>query len=490
MNPPRKNDRVVLQLFRMMAQLILFWLSSPKASKSAKVTCCLNQEGFALITLVFLLGLSMTAFLISNLNASSIQSERKQRTAAALAEAKAALLGFASNINLSASCAGGANCARPGDLPCPDMDNDGDAEVSCGSASGSTGQVNRLGRLPWKTLGLSDLRDGDGERLWYAVSSNYKNNYRYSPLNSDSVGTITLRTSDGKVLNNAASTSGLVAVIISAGASLVREDGVTQVRGTPPEQNNPLNYLDVALNEDNADFVDGSANGFILGKIKNSLGREIVNDQMLSISASEVNHFMESSVLSFATQELLDYYCGTNNVSYPTKSCKASPPSGSGFFPNPASFSNTYCLGYGDVTALCSSQINGQSNSTRGRLPVINSAGSLIFTGTSANNWFQTNGWRELIYYAVAQPCGGGTYNCTGGGTQLTLTPLAPPNSSKQVILIASGAVLGGKSRNNNVDKSFEVNYLEGENFSPLDDTYSITIPNNPSNNDRQVSLP
>jgi hypothetical protein len=33
------------------------------------------------------------------------------------------------------------------------------------------GQAERLGRLPWKTLGLPDLRDGDGERLWYAVSS-------------------------------------------------------------------------------------------------------------------------------------------------------------------------------------------------------------------------------------------------------------------------------------------------------------------------------
>jgi hypothetical protein len=25
----------------------------------------------------------------------------------------------------------------------------------------------RMGRLPWKTLRLPDLRDGHGERLWY-----------------------------------------------------------------------------------------------------------------------------------------------------------------------------------------------------------------------------------------------------------------------------------------------------------------------------------
>ena len=32
------------------------------------------------------------------------------------------------------------------------------------------------GRLPWKTLAIPDLRDGAGERLWYAVSVRFKRN--------------------------------------------------------------------------------------------------------------------------------------------------------------------------------------------------------------------------------------------------------------------------------------------------------------------------
>ena len=49
----------------------------------------------------------------------------------------------------------------PGYLPCPDLDDDGWAESTCGSQDGHTGQAQRLGRLPWKTLGIPDLRDGD-----------------------------------------------------------------------------------------------------------------------------------------------------------------------------------------------------------------------------------------------------------------------------------------------------------------------------------------
>ncbi len=66
--------------------------------------------------------------------------------------------------------------------------------------TGETGQWQRLGRLPWKTLGLPDLRDAFGERLWYAVSSKHKGllNCTVSPACLDmgpeaALGTITVR---------------------------------------------------------------------------------------------------------------------------------------------------------------------------------------------------------------------------------------------------------------------------------------------------------
>src|SRR5690606_6213371 len=45
-----------------------------------------------------------------------------------------------------------------------------------------------LGRLPWRTLGLPELRDGWGECLWYAVAGSIKHNPKPLSLNWDSPG--------------------------------------------------------------------------------------------------------------------------------------------------------------------------------------------------------------------------------------------------------------------------------------------------------------
>ena len=92
---------------------------------------------------------------------------RRRATESALAEAREALIAYATARAIDPA-------VGPGYLPCPDLDNDGWAGATCGSLSGELGQDERLGRLPWKTLGIADLRDGDGERLWYAVSTKYK----------------------------------------------------------------------------------------------------------------------------------------------------------------------------------------------------------------------------------------------------------------------------------------------------------------------------
>ena len=137
--------------------------------------------------------------LVSSFSKATLQIERDKKTAEALAQAKEALIGYAINVQFpnSNSCYNTFthinNCPRPGELPCPDTNNDGSAD-SCSN------QSDRLGRLPWKTLGLPDLRDGSGERLWYAVSNNFKNNPRgncYTAgssgcLNSDTMGTISV----------------------------------------------------------------------------------------------------------------------------------------------------------------------------------------------------------------------------------------------------------------------------------------------------------
>lgn len=435
-----------------------------------------------MIMLVFILGMAATGYLLHALNPVAIGIERDKKTSMALAEAKAALIGYAASVDLTAgSCT--TNCPRPGDLPCPDIDNDGIAESACGNAAGTTGQSSRLGRLPWVTLGLPDLRDGSGERLWYAVSSRYKNNTRYRPLNSDTVATITLKNAAGSVINDATSTTGLSAIVIAPGEALIRQDGQVQLRGDA-NQLLASNYLEVAFGEDNQDFSDGTTNGFISGPIKAADGSVIVNDRIVSISHDEMLKVMETRVLVEVEHALLDYYCGIGNVNYSTKSCTL--PGAS--FPYPATFINIGCLGSNSATAACS-----ESAAAGGRIPaypITPWSSTSILRASRNNNWFQMNAWRELIYYGVAPACATGTVSCGGIGLLTVKNSKLLPENDKHLVLIAAGRRLGSQSRSTDSQKTDELNYLEGENYAPLDNIYERFGLSINDKNDRIVSLP
>ena len=95
-----------------------------------------RQSGVIAILILFIVAVVAISFLVSSLKSSSSQTERDKITAAALAQAKAALIGYAAGVNLK------SGAARPGDLPCPDTNDDGQAESSCGNATGTTGQTS------------------------------------------------------------------------------------------------------------------------------------------------------------------------------------------------------------------------------------------------------------------------------------------------------------------------------------------------------------
>lgn len=293
-----------------------------------------SQHGQALLALLILLVLAGSAAFYVYFSPTSAAIEKDKITAAALAQAKAALIGYAVGVNF----AGGDE--RPGDFPCPDINDSGLTGSSCGNAAGTTGQTLRIGRLPWKSLGLPDLRDGDGERLWYALSSNFKYNTRTTCttpddpgcLNSDSRGTITVRNNAGTIMHDGMnpdpySPSGVIAVIFAPGSVLRRQDSPTpQDRScsggtctaagvctsspvTATAKCNPTNYLDVigppvltvtgatASTEDNAGFIDGSnTDGFINGVIRDASGNVIVNDKLITITYDDLMPLLERRV--------------------------------------------------------------------------------------------------------------------------------------------------------------------------------------------------
>jgi hypothetical protein len=300
------------------------------------------------------------------------QAARSQHTQQVLAQAKQALLAYATQTLGATQCQ--LNCPRPGDLPCPDMNNDGVAENSCSSAS------SRLGRLPWRTLGTGDLRDASGERLWYALSNRYKNNPRLLPLNVDSPGEITLRLM-GTTTYDASQGQGVVALMIAPMSVILREDGLQQTRGA--EQDNQANaFLDSWQGEDNAQFVDASQNGFISAPASAQF-----NDALLPITASEMHVVMQSLVLAQIKQAILA--CG--------QACATV-----GWL-RPASVQDSTCLG---ATSLASNACQA-SQDGMGRMPLstalaqANSAVAWLFEGSAQHRWFQQNAWRELVLAQV-----------------------------------------------------------------------------------------
>lgn len=393
-----------------------------------------RQRGAVLMLLLLLVAVGALAVFVTGLNRATVQLERDRITAAALAQAKEALIGYAASVAFSSGGCGN-NCPRPGELPCPD--NWPQGSINEGSPSACSG--NAIGRLPWKKLGLPDLRDASGERLWYAVSSNYKNSNRLLPLNSDTIGTISVRDPGGTLIADAVSGSGVAAVVIAPGGALTRQDGVVQDRSTAG-YNNAINYLDVANGEDNQNFINGANDGFIQGPIKNSNGTIILNDALIKISRDDVMRVAEKRVLKEVVNALSSYFL--SNASYP----------------NPADFNDASCLGMGPLLS-CTSGVSSRGRIPANLLPAWVGSEQFFLAGTKIDNWFQQNAWREVIYYAK------GSLNLNN--------PPGVPITGRQALVIMTGSALAGQNRSA-ANKGSEANYLEDENLTPLDDTYTL----------------
>lgn len=313
------------------------------------------QRGFALAAIATILAIVLLASLTTAIARSATGPRRAALSDQSLATAREALIAHAASRPLD-------EIVGPGYLPCPDLDDDGWAESTCGSMSGETGQWQRLGRLPWKTLGLPDLRDAFGERLWYAVSSKHKGllNCTVSPACLDmgpesAVGTITVRDSGGTVIHDGTlagpydpGKGGAVAVIFAPGPALSRWAGngdspVAQIRTcdggrcnaagrcltAPPTLTpkcDPRNYLDRSPgpahgDEDNARFLDrndapgraSNRDGFIHGPIRDREGALWVNDRLAVISYDDLMPPVMRRVAQEVASCLRDYAAAGGN---------------------------------------------------------------------------------------------------------------------------------------------------------------------------------
>jgi type II secretory pathway pseudopilin PulG len=408
-----------------------------------------RQQGVALIVLVALIGIAATTLLITAI-AGGPAADPDRQTERALSLAHRALIDYAVAVQPDTAA------KRPGDLPCPDRDNDGDAETTCSAAN------ERIGRLPVKTLEIPDLVDGYGERLWYALSGSFDRstvNQCAQPgdagcLNSDTRGTISVRGADGAVLHDGTNLpSGAIAVVLSAGPPITRYGASTpQDRGCTGDPNvafcqllrrcsnlsgtaamcNPVNYLDAAPTpaEDNANFTDSSTtDGFIQGPILDASGNKVVNDRLLVVRYADLMPRLEQRVAREAIRCLQDY---------------AALPGNGGRYPWAASVYADYRSSLADdggrefgrlPNYMPASEYDGRSGTWPASCPVSRS--------TAQQQWWAN--WQNLVFYALANGYEPDAWPVGCGGGCLTVN--SPSPADKKAVVVVAGRRLGGQSR-------------------------------------------
>jgi hypothetical protein len=271
----------------------------------------------------------ISAFLIAsalNLTSAGITNDREERSMNALRKAKAALIAYAASeqwqLYKSLSDVPPVAYFQPGALPCPDQDDDGDADC-IGSNTASM-----IGRVPFKTLGIDDLRDASGERLWYALSHDFrKMRCLTSPatgctrINSDTQGQLTV--------TGTAPATQVVAIVFAPGAALDLRASGGPLQDRVAGHNDPVNYLEEANLTNSVNYVFASK----------APSTEAFNDRVLVITQAELMAAVEPVVAARIERDikplLQDYFSKWGAYPFPVLFGAAPPAAQSSYLGDP-----------------------------------------------------------------------------------------------------------------------------------------------------------
>jgi type II secretory pathway pseudopilin PulG len=348
-----------------------------------------RQRGVALIIVVVLLVIGVGAALFAFIRPASQAIERDKVTAAALAQAKDALIGYAASYD-----------TLPGALPCPDLNNNG--QLDFGVELSGSNCVSYIGRLPWKTLGLPDLRDGSGECLWYALSPDFRMQLAASarspanyPLNSSTAGQLTVYDATGAALP--APSNPVIAIVFAPGPALSGQDRTPLGSTVCGGNTTAAAYLDSAAGINNA--TGNSTGSFIAANVIDAAGNPSVtfNDRLLYITAAQFFPAVQRRVAAEIR--------GLGTPSTPSSGLRS-------FYNNPA-------LQYYPWAANAGSAGTQVLSNSLGLIPYNDP--SLQFSPATLT-WLINNDWVNIAVYEVAanfqqgtpfpQQCGGGGVGC------------------------------------------------------------------------------
>jgi type II secretory pathway pseudopilin PulG len=289
-----------------------------------------RQRGFVLILVLTLVAVAALWGITASLVTAAKRTDRNRATMAAIMQAKDALIAH-SALYLS----------RPGSLPCPATGISGAAGIVC-TAFGPPQPNAMVGRFPWSTLGLPELRDANGEPLWYAISPDFR---RVSGLvvNSETQGQLELV--------GLAPAQRVVAVIIAPGAPLT---GQNRDPSVPANLTNVANYLEGENNYLDSAFDNGTNNY----RFANATESGTFNDIVIPITEEELFAAVENMVALRLRNDVKPYIDLMYRDVWHA-------------YPFPAAF-NPSAVGY-----------DGVVGATEGQLPLADSGAPLSFPWTS-----------------------------------------------------------------------------------------------------------
>ena len=214
---------------------------------------------------------------------------KRAQNAAALARAKAALIGYIAQE--------AAELAEtdPGRLPCPEAPanvggtNEGTIAAYC--------TLPAIGRFPWRTIGTDKLLDAAGEPLWYVVASGWSYSSSASVktlvINPNCATDTTMACNSGLLTVDGVKDT--VALIIAPGQAMNEQaapgcSARNQSRSAPSPTINPLDYVECYSTATSTFVTKGAGTSF--------------NDQVVKITAAELVPVIQAAVANRFEKEI------------------------------------------------------------------------------------------------------------------------------------------------------------------------------------------
>jgi hypothetical protein len=297
---------------------------------------------------------------------------------------------------------------RPGSLPCPDASGTSPNVADDGASDLLSGSFcpNRVGRVPWRSLDLPDLRDEHGNRFWYALSPVYNDSPGAGVLNSDTAGQLTV--------TGAQPATDVVAIIFAPGAPLPGQDRIAI-------PNAVASYLE----GDNAD-ADLT--------FETAAPSTTFNDRLLAITRDMLMPSVEQRIARQARKCLQNFAASTGGwypfaapMSDVTDYADGVPPAG------PPPFITTT---YGRVP----STLNATNDALAGAYEWLDDDPQPGATATkcfASSTWWSN--WREFLLYRVAPAYAPSAVTAGPCGTCLTVNSQAGSTADVEFVVIVAG---------------------------------------------------